>query len=242
MNFCTATIRTDPGLLADQGVLSRQALTITADAVLAAERIVEQARADADEVTWQADQAAQASVAELQSQTLAQAETMFAALEQLQQVFLERSEDMVVDLAQALFLRLAGELTPRERAALMLRQLLAAAPPRLVEPVLRLHPSEAALIEPDSLPAGWILKADPAMGLQRCRLEAVSGEWAFDFDAAVLALRQGLDGARSQQGEMAKAAVEQQRRELEEGGQDAYPEDEYGQDEYDQEEQEPRLH
>ena len=194
MNFCQQTIAAVPGLAPAAGVLSLAALRVTSDAVAAAARIRSDAQAQALHEHASAAERSRDERAALEAGTVAQAQSMLAELGQLQRRLLDQAGPIVADLAQALFVRLAGALAPADRLAAMLHQLSASAPPRLVDPVLRLHPADAALADtaPGPLPPAWRVEPDPALAPGRCRLEAASGEWQFDFDAAVLSLGAGL--------------------------------------------------
>jgi hypothetical protein len=193
MNFAQHTIAPATELLAVDGVFALAALRATGDATAAAARIRSDARDAAQAEQLLADERSRAERVQSQATALAQAEAMLGALAQLEQRFLDQAADLVADLAQALFLRLAGELAPAARVAAMLYQLRVHAPARLVDPVLRVHPD--AVIDPASVPAAWRVEPDAALVPGCCRLEAASGEWCFDLDAAVLALAAGLRAA-----------------------------------------------
>ena len=193
MNFARHTIAPAPELLPVDGVFALAALRATGDATAAAAHIRSEALAAAQAEHMLACERGRAERADLQATTLAQAEAMLAALAQAERRFLDQAAPMVADLAQALFVRLAGELAPAARVAAMLHQLHLHAPPRLVDAVLRMHPDDAAAAAAGA-PA-WRLEPDAALAPGCCRLEAASGEWCFDFDAAVLALGAGLRDA-----------------------------------------------
>lgn len=193
MNFAQHTIAPADELLAVDGVFALAALRATGDATLAAARIRSDAHAAAQAAQLLEDERSRAERAHEQAATLVQAEAMLSALGQLEQRFLDQAASLVADLAQALFLRLAGELAPAARVAAMLHQLRVHAPARLVDPVLRVHPD--AVIDPAAVPAAWRVEPDAALAPGCCRLEAASGEWCFDIDAAVLALAAGLRAA-----------------------------------------------
>lgn len=215
MEFCRTRIAMPPGLAATHGVLGGAGLALCADARLAAERLLEAARVQAAALVDEEAARCRADIALGQQQALDQARAMLDALERMPREFLERTEPIVVELAQALFMRLVGELAPAERVAALLRQLQAAAPPRLPEAVLRLHPDEAALLAPGAgtgpaLPFGWSLRPDPSLAPGRARLESAAGEWQLDFAAAALELSQALgtdDGGAGAAGDGAEPPV-----------------------------------
>jgi len=197
MNFARHTIAPAPELLPVDGVFALAALRATGDATAAAAHIRSEALAAAQAEHMLACERGQAERAVLQATTLAQAEAMLAALAQAERRFLDQAAPMVAELAQALFVRLAGELAPAARVAAMLHQLHVHAPPRLVDAVLRMHPDDAAAAAAAAAACApaWRLEPDAALAPGCCRLEAASGEWCFDFDAAVLALGAGLRDA-----------------------------------------------
>lgn len=200
MDFCRTNIEMPRGLVATHGVLSAESLALTADARLAGERLLAAARAQAAALVDEELQRCRADIDARQQAALRQAQAMLAELERLPREFLARSEPIVIELAQALFMRLAGELAPAERARALLRQLQMETPLRLPEPVLHAHPSDPVLDagEAPAAPSGWSVRADPALAPGRYRLESAAGEWRVDFDAAALALVQSLEeGAAS---------------------------------------------
>jgi len=185
MQFCIDVVSVPSQLRPHDGVLHASAIAITSDAAAAAAAIMEDAAAKAQALARQAAADAQAAVLKAQCSTIEQAGHLLQTLQQRHAALLDGTQRIVVDLAQALFERLVGELTPRERVAAVLRLLLVEAPPKLVSPMLRVHPDDIALL-PE---IGWELKADPGMPRGCCRLEADSGEWSVSFDAAVAALK-----------------------------------------------------
>jgi flagellar biosynthesis/type III secretory pathway protein FliH len=195
MNFALHTIAPAPELLPVNGVFALAALRATGDATVAAARIRSDARDAAEAEQVLAAERSRAERAAFQAATLAQAEAMLAVLAQLEQRFLDQAAPMVADLAQALFLRLAGQLAPAERVAAMLHQLRLHAPPRLADAVLRMHPDDTAAMDVAAVAPGWRIDPDAALSPGCCRLEAASGEWCFDFDGAALALVAGLHDA-----------------------------------------------
>jgi len=188
MAFCTTRIDAPAGLVATHGILSCATLALSADAREAAQRLLAQAERQAAALVEAELDRCRIDIGARQREALDQAGAMLAALDSLPRAFVARTEPLVIELAQALFMRLTGELAPHERAQALLRQLQAEAPPRLPEPVLRVHPDDAPAIAPRLVPNGWSVRPDPALVPGRYRLESSGGEWQVDFDAAVLAL------------------------------------------------------
>lgn len=205
--FCVEKITVPDKLRARGGVLRSRALGVTADAGLAAERILQSARDQAAAMLAEAQQRASRLTAEAEEQaqrreqeavqrarvltrdaeraTLESADRLLKGLEQANAAFLDRSKDMVVTLVQALYERLVRASTPRERIEAMLAQVSLEAPSRLADAKLHVHPEDVAL-----LPAlDWEVKPDASLARGTCRLEAASGEWCASFDAAVDALK-----------------------------------------------------
>jgi flagellar biosynthesis/type III secretory pathway protein FliH len=183
--FCVDTITHEANLRPEHGVLRDASLAVTSDARLAANRIVESARAEAHMLLQQAHAEAQRLAQEAEQQTLQRADQLLKALEHANATFLLRAQDTIVELATGLFDRLMMDATPRERIEAALRRVLHEAPPKLVEPLLRVHPDDAELV-----PAvEWAVKPDPSLTRGTCRLEASDGEWCADFSAAILALK-----------------------------------------------------
>lgn len=195
MDFCRARIEMPPGLAANHGVLSAPALALTTDARLAAERLVTAARAQAAALVGDELLRCRADIDARQQEALCQAQAMLAGLERLPREFLARTEPVVIELAQALFMRLVGKLAPAERARALLHQLQAETPLRLPEPVLYAHPDDPVLdaTHAPELPSGWRARADAALPPGRYRLASAAGEWQVDFDAAALALVRSLE-------------------------------------------------
>lgn len=183
--FCLDTVVIDAQLCADRGLLRAASLAATANARMLAQRIAAKAQTDADRLAQEARAEAQHVASRTEQDTLRRADELIRQLEQAQVRMLERAHDTIVDLACALFDRLVADSTPRERIEATLRLLLQEAPPKLVNPVLRVHPGETALV-PE---VEWEIKPDATLPRGTCRLEASSGEWCVDFNAAVEALR-----------------------------------------------------
>lgn len=194
MQFCVDVVSVPSQLRGYDGVLRASAIAVTSNAVAAAAAIMDDAVAQAEALGRQVDADAQASVHEAERSTIKQADHLLQTLEHRHATLLGGTQEIVVDLAQGLFERLVGELTPRERVAAVLRRLLVEAPPKLMSPVLRVHPDDVELL-PE---IGWELKVDPCMTRSCCRLEADSGEWSASFDAAVAALKAALDKAATE--------------------------------------------
>lgn len=197
--FCVDILVPQACLRADHGVLRDAALRVTADAGAAAEQIrdgasaeaaamLDAARSGAEAMLSAARSEARQAVQAAEQQTLERAGQLLAMLQSTHDAFLAAAEATVLDLAQGLFERLVIELAPRERIAAAYQRVQLEAPRRLVAPLLRVHPDDI-----DLLPATeWDVKADPSMARGMCRLEAASGEWCVDFDAAVSSLKAAL--------------------------------------------------
>lgn len=203
--FCVDILAPAACLRADHGVLRDAALRVTADAGVAAEQILDGARTEAQAMLDAARSEAEAmlqaartearqAVQTAEQQTLERATQLIRMLQTTHDTFLASAEATVLDLAQGLFDRLVIDLTPRQRIAATYQRVLLEAPRRLVSPLLRVHPDDV-----DQLPATeWDVKSDPTLARGTCLLEAASGEWCVDFDAAVVALKAALtasDGA-----------------------------------------------
>ncbi|RJF96872.1 flagellar biosynthesis/type III secretory pathway protein [Noviherbaspirillum cavernae] len=182
--FCLDTITQDDSLRPDHGVLRIAAFAVTADAREAAQRIRDSAQADADALLRDARMEAARLVQEAETQTLQRADALIKALEQANATFLQQAEDLIIELAKGLFDRLVLEATPREKLEAALKRILQEAPPKLVDPMLRVHPDDAELL-PE---VEWEVKVDASLMPGSCRLEAASGEWCADFGAAIAAL------------------------------------------------------
>ncbi|MBC7501477.1 MAG: flagellar biosynthesis/type III secretory pathway protein [Herminiimonas sp.] len=142
-----------------------------------ADRILDDARAEASLLLVRAEQQASAHAIEL-----------VKTLQDAQRKFLDRSQEMVIDLTQSMFDRLVMDLTPRKKLEAALRRVQREAPPRLAAPLLRVHPDDLELLPV----VEWEVKADAAMSRGMCRLEASNGEWCVDFSAGVTALKASL--------------------------------------------------
>lgn len=197
--FCVEILAPEACLRADHGVLRDAALRVTADAGAAADQILDGARTEAQAMLQAARSEAEAmlhaartearqAVQAAEQQTLERARQLIQMLQTTHDAFLASAEATVLDLAQGLFDRLVIDLTPRQRIAATYQRVLQEAPRRLVSPLLRVHPDDV-----DLLPATeWDVKSDPTLARGTCRLEAASGEWCVDFDAAVIALKAAL--------------------------------------------------
>lgn len=186
--FCVARMSTDRRLLPSHGVLHAATREMTADAQLLATRIVEQGRAEAAQLLAEAQVQARQAVQAAETRVLEQSIQLQQGMEAAMADLLEQAQDIVLRLAAELYDRLVLETTPQEKIAAACRRLLREAPPKLVNTVLRLHPGD--MPPPDGTP--WPCEADPALAPGCCRLEADSGEWRADFNAAAASLRQAL--------------------------------------------------
>ncbi|MFC7516072.1 FliH/SctL family protein [Herbaspirillum sp. GCM10030257] len=182
--FCLDTITQDDSLRPDHGVLRIAARAVTADARQAAQRIREAAEADAQTLLQTARVEADRLAQEAEIQTLQRADALIKTLEQTNARFLQQAEDIIIELAKGLFDRLVLEATPREKLEAALKRILQEAPPKLVNPMLRVHPDDAELLPK----VEWEVKVDASLMPGSCRLEAASGEWCADFGAAIAAL------------------------------------------------------
>lgn len=175
--FCVVKISIDPVLLPHHGVVRGDAIDRTRDGRAAAALIVHEAR-----------DAAEAAISSAQQKALKDAAELLGALEQRHQRLLDGATEMVIALAQTLFVKLTGEMAPRERMTAMYTRVLAEAPRQLTRPVLWVHPDERALISH----CEWEIRCDPAMSSGTCRLAAGEGEWRLDFQAGISALQAAL--------------------------------------------------
>jgi flagellar biosynthesis/type III secretory pathway protein FliH len=183
--FCIDTITPDASLRARDGVLRAASLAITTDAHVAAERILDAARSEADALLQQVQADATRRAQRSERQTLERGAQLLKVLGQANATFLERAQETIIDLAQGLFDRLVMEATPREKLEAALRRVLHEAPPKLVDPILRVHPDDFELVSG----VEWEVKADPSITPGACRLEASDGEWYASFNASVEALK-----------------------------------------------------
>ena len=205
-DFCVDILVPEACLRAEHGVLRDVALQVTADAGAAADQILgdarneaeamlHAARGEADAMLHAARTEARQAVQVAEQQTLERANQLIQMLQSTHDAFLAGAEATVLDLAQGLFDRLVIELTPRQRIAAAYQRVQLEAPRRLVSPLLRVHPDDV-----DLLPATeWDVKSDLSMTRGVCRLEAASGEWCVDFDAAVMALKAALTASEGPQ-------------------------------------------
>jgi flagellar biosynthesis/type III secretory pathway protein FliH len=198
-DFCTAQIKLEGGLRPAHGVLRAESFAVTTEAGKAAARmlagarkkadtIVKAARAEAGRIDEEALERARVATHDTEERTLRRAAQLLHALDRTNAEFLDRAQDTVLELAQALFERLIAGMTPGERVEAALRHLRQEAPRRLVHPQLRVHPDDAEFVTG----VDWEIVHDAAMPRGSCRLEAQSGEWSFDFEAAVKALSESI--------------------------------------------------
>jgi flagellar biosynthesis/type III secretory pathway protein FliH len=182
--FCVDSITPEANLRAEHGILRAGALAVTSDARVAANQIVQQARAEADKVMEEARAEAQRLAKGAEQDALQRADQLLRALERANETFLLRAQDTIISIAQRLFDQLVVASSPREQIEAALRRVMREAPSKLVNPLLRVHPEDAALI-----PAiEWEIKPDASLSRGVCRLEAAGGEWCADFSASVAAL------------------------------------------------------
>jgi|GEM_PF-953045 len=186
--------KSDGDALRDQARAQGESELATARAQ--AQQELDTARSEAQRVLDDAYAQAQQLAGAEQQRVLEQAAELLELLEQAGAAIVERVEDTALELTQKLFDKLVSEVTPRERLAAALKHVLQEAPPKLVDPLLRVHPDDVELL-PE---VEWPVKGDPSIARGACRLEAASGQWCAAFDAAVealtAALRQGVEEAR----------------------------------------------
>jgi flagellar biosynthesis/type III secretory pathway protein FliH len=183
--FCVDSITPAPDLRAVHGILRAAAFSVTTDARLVAQRIEREAQEQADQLLDAARAEAAQIAGEAERQVFERAGVLLEALEAMQATLIERSQEVVIDLTRNLFDRLVMQTTPREQIEAMLQRVLQEAPPKLVEPVLRVHPDDVELLPT----VNWDIKPDPQLSRGACRLEASYGQWCADFGGAVEALR-----------------------------------------------------
>jgi len=190
--FCVAKLTPGSDLRARDGVLTDGALAVTLEAGEAATRMVQRAQDEADALRERGQADARQAVLEAQSEALRAADAMLAAMRSAQEDFLLRAEEIVIDLAQQVFARLASATAPREKIEAALRMVQKEAPHNLIAPVLRVHPDDMELLPP----LEWPVKSTPTLARGACRLEAGNGEWSVAYDAAVDALNMALADIR----------------------------------------------
>lgn len=199
-DFCVDALSPERALRPHHGVLRVTALAVTSDAGDAADLILRNAQDQADAILENAREQARQAVEFEQKETIARAAVFLSILQDAHATFLDHSQDIVIELAQGLFDRLVMDLTPRKRLEAALKRVVREAPPRLVFPVLRVHPDDVELV-----PAvDWDVKADASMSRGMCRLEASSGEWCADFASGMEALKSGLEQCKGMRIESAK--------------------------------------
>ena len=190
-DFCVDVLSPENTLRPRHGILRVAAMVVTSDAGDAADLILRNAQAQADELLARARDEACQAVRIAEQETIVHAARLLQALKNAQATFLNRSQDMVIDLAQGLFDRLVLDLTPRKRLEAALKRVLREAPPRLVLPLLHVHPDDLSLLPT----VEWDVTADASLQRGMCRLEASNGQWCVDFNAGVAALKAGLASA-----------------------------------------------
>lgn len=171
-------------------------LTLAGDAHALADRIRKDAKLEAQNLLDLARSEEKIIVAAAEQDVLARAASLLEALEQQHAQFLQHAQDLLIDLSQAVFDRLAAETSDRERVAICVRRILLEAPNNIVNAVLRVHPEDLSLLPSIE----WDVKTDAGMVRGACRLEASSGEWHAEFSAAVSVLRGALENFREKRG------------------------------------------
>ena len=189
--LCVEKIQLGAGLLPRHGVLAGAVLGMIDSARCAADAIEERARSDAASTLSAAQARADALVLEAEQSTLRRAHLLIEQLEQRYDNFLAGANELVLDIALALFARLANEMAPRERVAAVLARLEQEAPRSLMQAVLYVCPEDAGLL-PE---LAWEVRHDASLACGICRLEASEGVWCIDFDASVAALEQAFRAA-----------------------------------------------
>lgn len=193
-NFCVEKLMPTAVLRHENGILRTAALAVTSDAAVASQIIVSNAKEQADALLEHAQAEAHRIAERSEQETLARAAALLQKLEDTHVQFLERSQDIVIDLTQSLLDRLILEMTPRKKIEAALNRILREAPPRLITPLLRVHPDDLILL-PE---VEWEVKADLSLSRGIVRLEASNGEWCVNFDAGVSVLKAALDEAAVQ--------------------------------------------
>ncbi|MDB5772249.1 MAG: hypothetical protein JWM42_2623 [Burkholderia sp.] len=207
MGFCVESISLEPMLRASDGIVRAESLAVTRDASKVAQQLIRNAHAEADEIrqaaSAESDELREAARIELddmreaaridaqqvvhseQQQVIEKAAHLLQSLEHANATFIDRARDVVMDLAQNLFDRLVADTTPREQIEAMLRRVLQEAPPKLVTPLLKVHPDDVDLVPK----IDWDIKADRSLARGTCLLEASNGQWRADFSAGLGALK-----------------------------------------------------
>lgn len=196
--FCVEVVKPASNWRAEHGLWRNSELQLTAEASFAAQQIVLQARQQADSILAVASAEAELSVQSAEQAVWQRAQHLLVSLEQEHWRFLQRAESMILDLTQALFERLISESSQRDQLAASLRRLQLEAPPRLLQAVLHVNPSDVNFL-PE---LEWELKTDSALEPGSCRLEAECGVWCASFDSAVQNLKVSL-AKRCEQAEAA---------------------------------------
>lgn len=186
--FCVERVAPHKTLRPHHGVLRAASFAITSDAQEAARRIVQQARDEADRIRAVAEEQAKRQAHFTQQKAIGDADILLRALDGAYDTFIGRAQDIVLELAQAMFDKLLIKTPPRKRMEAMLAMLAREVPAKPVDAVLRVHPDDAELL-PE---LEWPVKHDAAMARGACRLETANGQWTVNFDAAVSALVQAL--------------------------------------------------
>ena len=188
MNFCVAKIDIDTALRPEHGVLRDNALAITADARLCAQRTLDNAQATADQIVQQAQQQADAITADAEQRTLAAMRSYQAAFDAQYAEFIQRAQPLVIQLALGLFDKLVQSMSERERVAATVTRLTFEAPTKLSEVMLHLNPADVAQVSN----VEWPIKGDPTLAPGTAVLIASSGEWRMNFSMAVDTLKASL--------------------------------------------------
>lgn len=217
------------------------------------QEMLEAARADAQQLRDTAQEDARQLAEGAQQRVFEQAAELLALLEQASAAIVERVEGTAIELTQKLFDKLVAGVTPREKLEIALKHVLQEAPPKLVDPLLRVHPDDMELL-PE---VDWPVKGDASIARGTCRLEAASGQWCAGFEAAVDALKaafqkgveetrtgtpdeDGQEEAQQADGEGAESAEETVREDHEDPGEES---DEAVQDAWaDDEQDDPPAH
>lgn len=191
-HFCVAKITTESLLRATVRGRRADALTLTRDAHVAAEHILDCARREAEQLRLRAAGEALDAVRAAEQEALENMTALLQRLEERHAQLLDGAQALAVDLTLALFERALAETTPRERIAASCRRLLQEAPRTLAQPVLYLHPDDSALAPPE---LAWERKLDASLARGACRLEVGGGEWRVDFQAGAAALSAAFGSA-----------------------------------------------
>ncbi|MCH8621985.1 FliH/SctL family protein [Undibacterium sp. TS12] len=183
--FCRDQIRTDPRLRAEQGILKSADMLQIIRAQDMAGQIVAEARVKTLQARQQALEECQALLDQKKLQCQQGAMALLQALKDERERFFSEAGELVLTLVRAMFDRLVGECTPKERLLAALRHVMQEMPPDLHAPVLKVHPADLEHLSDQQ----WEVQADVRLTPGSCSLETATGVWHVDFALAVEELR-----------------------------------------------------